>query len=105
MNLKEALQIIHRKDKDGRSMPFSITFRTYQRNSKTGGTLKHYPMAKLLAADPTNQPNLKKRSLPKEKKNPHHWQNRTRNLELPDGKKRKINILFIIKINNEQVTY
>jgi len=39
------------------------------------------------------------------RKNPNHFDNKTRNLSLPSGDKRKINIRYIIEFNNQKVIY
>ena len=41
----------------------------------------------------------------KERKNPHHFQNKTRNIRLPNGERRKIHIRFIIEFNGQKVIY
>lgn len=120
ISLKAALAIIDKKDKEGNAYPFDITFRSLQRNSKTGGKLYEYKQVKKIRAKVDN---LKTKSslrfsstkthfLIKEvqtqviaKKNPNHFENRTRNLELQNGKPRKIHIRLIISINGKKVIY
>ncbi|MCQ4039738.1 hypothetical protein [Riemerella anatipestifer] len=38
-------------------------------------------------------------------KKPNHFANRTRNIKLPDGQIKKINILFIQEYNGKKVVY
>ena len=109
ISLKDALAIINKKDKQGNPYPFDITFRSLQRNSKTGGKLYEYKQAKKLRSK-KNIPS--KTSLIKTvqsgttpKKNPNHFENRTRNLELQNGQKKKIHIRLIISINGKKVIY
>lgn len=110
--LKDVLQIMKTKNKDGFLIPFSIKFRTYQRFSKTGGKLKHYEKAKLVMQEGnTNDFNTVDalRVKPKKKtarKKPNHFENKTRNIKvLPSGKIRKINIRYILEFNGKQVIY
>ena len=46
ISLNEALEIIDRQDKLGGAIPFDLTFRSLQRNSKTGGKLYTYDQVK-----------------------------------------------------------
>jgi hypothetical protein len=94
----------------GEAPLFSIKFRTYNKFSKTGGALKHYPAAKLVMKEESKNHNSIEslRSKPKpvvNRKNPNHFENKTRNLSLPTGEKRKINIRYIIEFNNQKVIY
>jgi hypothetical protein len=41
----------------------------------------------------------------KSSRNPNHFDNRTRNIELPSGEIKKIRIDFIIEINGNKVIY
>lgn len=109
--LKDALEIMRTPDKDGRAIPFNISVRTFNRNTKKGGKLKTYENAKLLM----NEKGFDKDSIqalkrlpkikPTHRKNPQHFQNKTRNIKTPDGEKRKININFIIDFNGKKVIY
>jgi len=108
--LKEVLNQMKTLDANGKANPFSIKFRTYNKFSKTGGKLKHYPIAKLVMKE--ENPNINSiaalRTTPKApvaRKNPNHFDNKTRNLNLPNGEKRKINIRYIIEFNNLKVIY
>jgi hypothetical protein len=109
--LKEVLQQMKTPDKDGQAVPFSIKVRTLNRYSKKGGKLNSYTEARLVmkekqeritsvAALRAMQPRVLK-----ERKNPHHFQNKTRNIRLPNGERRKIHIRFIIEFNGKKVIY
>lgn len=110
ISLKEALEIIEKKDDRGYPVPFNISFRTLQRNSKTGGSLKTVNHATILASIPkqniTNSELLKQLQMPvKNRKNPNHYENRTRNLQKPNKEVFKVHIRYIVSINNKKVVY
>lgn len=99
-------------DDNGKAPVFSISYRTLNKNSKTGGRLVTYEKAKLaqkeLGGDPTSFEAL--RTVPKPrtniKRNPNHFVNKTRNLVvLPENKVRKIHINNIIEFNGKKVVY
>jgi hypothetical protein len=109
MFLRQVLEEIKKTDEKGDALPFDIEFRTYNRNNNMGGVLKRYERAKLLIGK-----KLKGKPLidaeyfyrqQRVRKNPNHFDNRTRNIELPGGQIKKINILFITKFNNHEVIY
>ncbi|NKI28262.1 hypothetical protein HCG49_17040 [Arenibacter sp. 6A1] len=109
ISLKEAIEIIDRKDKAGNAFPFDITFRSLQRNSKTGGKLYTYDQVKKRRPKPVKNREsymLKAvQSIDSVSKNPNHFSNRTRNLELQNGDIKKIHIRLIISINGKKITY
>ena len=109
ITLKEALQIFSRRDKLGQLVPFDISFRTFSKTTKTGGTLKELGNVKYLPpANPdadTFDTLFNILDPVKAAKDPKHFENRTRNLELPDGQVRKVNIDFIITVNEFKVVY
>ncbi len=109
ISLTDALAIIEKKDKEGNGYPFDITFRSLQRNSKTGGKLYDYKQVKKLRAKPSKQTKSSLihavQSSEKVNRNPNHFENRTRNLELQNGEKKKIHIRLIISINGKKVIY
>lgn len=109
ITLAEALEIMRRRDTTGRLIHFNITFRTFSATTRRGGKLKQidgaiymYP-ANPDADKPINIYNLLDPVT--SAKNPNHFENRTRNIQLPDGKIRKVNIDFIISINDHKVIY
>lgn len=110
IGLKEVMEIIYQKDKEGYPVPFDISFRTLQRNSKTGGRLVECFGAKYLASLPkqkkTNQQILYDLQRPERaKKNPNHKINRTRNIQKANGEIVKIHFRLIVSINNLKVVY
>lgn len=90
-------------------VPFDITYRTFSKISKTGGELKMYERVKYLpAANPDEDFKITMYNVFEpvtEKRDPKHYENRTRNIELADGRIRKLSIDFIISVNNLKVIY
>jgi hypothetical protein len=107
ISLKDGLAIIDRVDKEGNAIPFDISFRSLNRNSKSGGKLYEYKGARKLRRSKSDAPNLLAvaQSKTRIKRNPNHFQNRTRNLELQNKDIRKIHIRLIISINGKKVVY
>lgn len=110
INLKQALKIIELKNSEGFPIPFDITFRTLNRNSKTGGSLRSFSKAKILTSIPKQKISEQKilenlKIAPTFRKDPNHWENRTRNLQKDNGEIFKVNIRLIISINNQKVVY
>lgn len=107
--LRQVLEEMKKTDVRGEAIPFSIEYRTYNRNNKMGGVLKSYEGVKLLMPKKTVGTKFNPASLLKRdeviRKNPNHWQNRTRNIELVSGHIKKLNILFITKFNGMDVIY
>ena len=110
--LNEVLQTMSTLDANGFAVPFSISFRTLNRNSKTGGKLINYPKAKLVIKEENKNinslqslrtVNTRKTTI---QRNPNHWENKTRNIKvLPQGNIKKIHINHIIEFNNKTVVY
>ena len=110
ITLKEALNIIEQKDDRGYPIPFSISYRTLQRNSKKGGAYREVINATILTSIPkqniTNTELLKQVQSPvRNRKNPNHSENRTRNLQKSNKEIFKVHIRFIDSINNQKVIY
>lgn len=103
--LKDVLKYIHSKDMDGNPLRFDIEIREFSRQNKTGGKYKVYNDACLLSVNKKGKTEKKFFFKEKKKRNQHHWENRTRNIELPNGDIKRINILFIIKFNGKKVMY
>ena len=110
--LNEVLEIMRTPDTEGRAVEFDISYRTFNKNSKTGGKMKHLENAKLVM----QEKGLDKDSVqalkfkPSEKrevtrKNPNHFTNKTRNIRLENGDITKINIKFIAAFNGKKVIY
>lgn len=109
ISFKDAMAIIDRVDSAGEAICFDITFRSLQRNSKTGGKLYEYKGVKKYISKKVD---LSKKSLLKVasttasvKRNPNHFSNRTRNLELQNGDIKKVHVRLIITINGKKVIY
>ena len=109
ISLTEALKIIYTKDKAGNPYPFDISVRTLNRQSKTGGKLNIYKGAKRVTS--VNRKMDKEaiintlHYLPSIRRNPNHVKNRTRNIQLVNGQKKKIHIRLIHSINGKKVVY
>lgn len=107
--LKEALQIMQLKDKEGKPFPFDLTYRTFNSQTKQGGKLKTYNKVKYLPeANPNALPSKSIEAIfaeEKAEKKPMHFENRTRNIELQNGEIKKLRIDFIISINNQKIIY
>lgn len=109
INLKEALKIMQLKDREGKPFPFDLTYRTFNSQTKKGGRLKVYEKVKHLPeANPNAQTSKAIEAIfaeEKSERNPSHFDNRTRNIELQNGEIKKVRIDFIISINNRKVIY
>ena len=96
INLKEALAVFSLRDEKGMVKHFNLTYRTFNSATKKGGKLISYNGVKYL-------PSAKKETLTVKETN--HFQNRTRNIELPTGDLKKVKIDFIISVNDKKVIY
>ena len=96
--LKEVLHQMRALDAHRQPVPFSLSVRTFNRQNKRGGKLDVYHKATLM-----QQP--KNKAAADSLTDPNHWENRTRNIKLPTGEIKKINILFIIAFNGKEVVY
>lgn len=107
--MRQVLEEIEKKDNCGNAIPFDIEVWTFNKNNKSGGVLKKYVGAKLLMGEKLKG----KKFIEAEhfyrptriRKNPNHWNNKTRNVELASGHIRKLNILYIKKFNGLHVIY
>ena len=109
--LKDVLQQMKTPDADGKAIPFSIKVRTLNRYTKKGGKLNTYENAKLVMQEKQERVTsiIALRTLQpkflKDRKKPNHFTNKTRNIRLPNGEKKKIHIRFIIEFNGKKVIY
>lgn len=107
--LRQVLEQMKKTNEKGEAIPFDIELRTFNRNNKMGGVLKKYEGAKLLIGKKLKgKPFIDAEYFYREqrvRKNPNHFENRTRNIELAGGQIKKLNILFITKFNNHEVIY
>ena len=109
ISLKDGLAILNKKDEKGTLIPFDLTYRTFNATSKKGGKLKSYLGARLLLEKNPNaihRDTIENILVPiKATKNANHFENRTRNIQLPDYSVVTIRIDFIISINNQEIIY
>lgn len=112
--LKDVLEEMRTLDSEGRAVKFDISYRTFNRNSKTGGRLNYHENAKLVMQEkPVEKYDAQLKSLMKRpsearditQKNPMHYKNKTRNIRLENGDIKKININYIITFNGKKVIY
>lgn len=107
--LRQVLEIIKKTDADGKAIEFDIQFRTFNKNNKSGGALKKYQRARLLIGKKLNgKPFIDIEHfyrVDRVRKNPNHWDNRTRNIELQNGQIKKMNIRYITNFNGLEVIY
>lgn len=105
--LRQVLEEMKKTDSKGEAVSFSIAFRTFNKNNKMGGVLKEYSNAKLLILKPLKGKVFDPRDTGfreiRKRRNPNHWENRTRNIEIPSGHIKKINIMLITKFNDLEV--
>ena len=95
ITLKEALREMHS------GSLFSITYYTYSATRKAGGEKKEYDGCRLSRknTDATEAPVFSTGP-----KRPNHYGNRTRNIVLPDGRIKKLNVWFITRFNGADLT-
>jgi len=109
ISFKAAIAIIDKVDAQGKACPFDISFRTLQRNSRTGGRLVTYRKVKkyrVKKGAPHKKAILKTvQSGTTTKRHPNHYTNRTRNLELQNGEIKKIHVRLIDTINGKKMHY
>ncbi len=107
ITLSDALKIIDATDHNGSAIPFDISFRSLNRQSKTGGKLYEYKQVIKYVKVKSKNPNYLAiaQSSTKRKRNPNHFENRTRNVQLQNGDIRTIHIRLIISINGQKVIY
>lgn len=107
--LRQVLEEMKKTDDKGNAIPFDIEFRTFNKNNKMGGVLKKYDNAKLLIGKKLKgKPFIDAAHFYRPvrvRKNPNHWENKTRNIELSGGQIKKLNILYITKFNGQEVIY
>lgn len=106
--MRQVVKEMEKVDDLGNPIPFTIHYRTYNKNNKSGGRYIVYENVKLLV----NQKSKKEKKFdPNDvrelriSKNPNHWKNRTRNIVTPAGMIKTIKILYIIKFNDLEEIY
>lgn len=110
--LKEVLEQMRKLDTNGRAVRFDISVRTFNRQTKKGGKLKVYNNVKLVMNEKGVDrdsiyalQNFKNGTAVRDRKNPRHFQNKTRNIRLESGEVKKIHINYIIEFNGKKVVY
>jgi len=107
--LRDALKIMSKVDSEGNAVPFDIAFYTYNHNNKMGCVYKKYDRAKLLIGkDFKGKKFIEADHFYREhraRKNPNHFNNKTRNIETTTGRVIKISIKYITKLNGQHVIY
>lgn len=109
--MRDVLKIMRTPNEEGRAIPFDISWRTLNRNSKTGGAFKTAQNAKLVMQEQGIDPNSVyalqhfKKKEKVNKKSPNHFTNKTRNIRMESGDINKIQILYIIEFNGQKVIY
>lgn len=97
IHLKDMLSDMKKLDSQKNPVPFSLSVRTFNRQNHSGGKLIVYHNVTLLQQ--AKNKNACGGSPPR------HWENRTRNIKLPNGQIKKISILFIIAYNGKNVVF
>ncbi|MBN8565235.1 MAG: hypothetical protein J0M25_00685 [Flavobacteriales bacterium] len=106
--LRQVLKEIEKTGPDKKPVLFEIEYRTFNSNNKSGGALKKYKgrlLVKPISKGKVFNPYEHEYRVFRARKNPNHWDNRTRNIELENGMIRTIKILYIIKFNGVPVAY
>jgi len=112
--INEVLETMRTPNYEGRAVTFDISWRTYNRHSKTGGKHKYAENAKLVMQEKQIDPhsvfalkNFKTSEKKKEviKKNPNHYEHKTRNIRLESGEVKKIHYRYIETFNGKKVLY
>jgi hypothetical protein len=107
--LRQVLELMKQKDAAGNPVSFDLEVRTFNKYNKSGGVLKSYKNAKVLVGQKLKgKPFIEAEHFYRKhrsRKNPNHWQNETRNIELESGQIKKIKIRYIIRFNGTFVNY
>lgn len=107
--IKELIAKMRQVDKEGYPIPFSLKIRRFSNQNKTGGKYRIIPSAILCfrteVEKPLNKENYYKliHSMDRERRNPAHLKNFTINIELPEKRIEKINLLAIVDYNGMEV--
>lgn len=97
--LKEMRTIV-----DGKRTMFDLTYRTFNQYNKMGGEFKEYKRCRLVMRN-GKKSDLERLKVQKKTKNPNHWDNKTRNIELLNGDVKTIHFKYIITFNGLNVIY
>lgn len=107
--LRQVLIEIEKLDENKKPITFELEARTFNSNNKTGGRLVVYTSAKALQRKKLKgeifNPFEHDYRQFRVRRNPNHWDNRTRNIETKAGMIKKVKILYITKFNGLEVIY
>jgi hypothetical protein len=109
--LNSVLEKMRETDANGNLVAFDIEWRTWNERNKMGGKLMVSKQAKLCMVTDKKKNivdvlRTETSELPRNRRNPNHYKNRTRNIDRCDGSHPvKIHIDLITKFNGMQVVY
>jgi hypothetical protein len=112
IQLKEALRLMEQLDEHGKPCRFDLVVWEFSEKRGTGGEEITYKNVSLNDVKPSAESKVKaefRRRKPiydeGKPKNPHHFENQTRNIRLANYQVRKIHIRFIKSFNQFQIIY
>ena len=106
IRLIDALNLMDEVDKEGSPVPFSIKYVTYNRKSKTGGEVISIAHAMKCVTKRGGKVVYDGRQKSGSKRNPNHFKNSTRNLNIAGTDQiRKCNIRLITEFNGQKVIW
>jgi hypothetical protein len=109
ISLSGGLSIMRRRDADGDPILFSLKVRTFNRQSKKGGKLLFIKKAELLPLSSVKDfkaPTAEALAfVAGVKRSPNHFEQKTRNIKLPNGSIKKINLNYLISVNSIEIMY
>lgn len=107
--LRQVVAEMERVDEKGKPVQFDVDVYTYNRNNKSGGDLKKYRGVRLLITKKLEGKKFDKNThlyrVSRDRKNPNHWDNATRNIETESGMVRKIKLRYIKRFNGLDMIY
>lgn len=106
ITLKNALELMEKME-GFNQVPFDIEYCSFSKSRGTGGeiiSLKGVTLNKL-KSDEKMSPAIQTKIAVRSERQPAHFQNKTRNVTLPNAEIRKLHIRFILKINGLTVVY
>lgn len=101
MILSEVITQMKKLDFNKNPVPFTISFRTYNKQNKFGGKL--LTEFDVVMCQAPKKPGKKRLANSTPFKNPNHFANRTINIKNTHGDIKTVNTLFITEFNGYQV--
>ncbi|MCK0203495.1 hypothetical protein MWN41_10775 [Ornithobacterium rhinotracheale] len=95
MYLREVLEAMKQRTSKNEGVKFNLKIWQFNKQNKSAGRVVEYRGCELMT------PTQKTKYL----RNPNHFENRTRNIKLPDGSVKTIHIIFIKEFNGKPVLY